>query len=615
MDTRKRKRMLKPPLSLSSHTHYLSIRSLILCFSFFLFLLFLSNHFRIDSSGLRPARIVPTWAVMSLSASNSIQDLTSSGLLPELRIEGRVLFPDSVLVMLALGTSRSQRQRKIHLTEEMECVYHRSLNDSHGSNWVEVRRKDKILIHPILSADEYDEFRGIVRCPVPPRDYSGAGVRLRWHRSNVGRQNWQQERTPMVVPSWDMVTYEAVLDGKDTAVVFVKGLNLRPDKESDPSQFSCHFELGNSGKSENFKFNTKAITAAQEVVRCPLPGEVKKNLEKNSEVQVTIGMTSRVHGKGNQQLLVPSVAKIYRKTITDERRNRNNGKYELCVCTMVWNQASTIREWILYHAWLGVQRWFIYDNNSDDDLKEVLQELEQGSYNITRHVWPWIKTQEAGFSHCALRARDECSWVAFFDVDEFFYFPPPKYRGDSSIAYAGENSLRDLVANLSSSTTVAEMRTSCHSFGPSGLSTLPVKGVTLGYTCRLQSPERHKSIVRPDALDETLLNHVHHFRLREGFGYLNLPQGTVLINHYKYQIWEAFKAKFYRRVSTYVADWQENQNEGSRDRAPGLGTAAIEPPDWRLKFCEVWDTGLRDFVLANLADPTTGSLPWETSAQ
>lgn len=276
------------------------------------------------------------------------------------------------------------------------------------------------------------------------------------------------------------------------------------------------------------------------------------------------------------------------------------------MCTMLWNQASLIREWIMYHAWLGVERWFIYDNNSDDGIQKVIEELNLENYNVSRHNWPWIKTQEAGFSHCALTARNECKWVGFFDVDEFFYFPR-----DHRLGLLGENSLRSLVANFSSSKTVAEIRTSCHSFGPSGLSSHPAQGVTVGYTCRLQSPERHKSIVRPDLLNSSLLNVVHHFRLKAGYRYLNMPENIAVINHYKYQVWETFRAKFFRRVATYVVDWQENQNTGSKDRAPGLGTEAIEPPNWRLQFCEVWDTGLRDFVLSTFADPATESLPWE----
>ncbi|KAI3696542.1 hypothetical protein L1987_79560 [Smallanthus sonchifolius] len=129
----------------------------------------------------------------------------------------------------------------------------------------------------------------------------------------------------------------------------------------------------------------------------------------------------------------------------------------------------------------------------------------------------------------------------------------------------------------------------------------------------LNNTKKHELCVctMPDAMDTTLMNVVHHFHLRKGFRYKNVRQTTAVINHYKYQVWEAFWAKFYRRVATYVADWQDNHNEGSRDRAPGLGTEAIEPSDWSLRFCEVWDSGLRDFVLGNLADTYTGLLPWD----
>ncbi|KAF9620625.1 hypothetical protein IFM89_013651 [Coptis chinensis] len=60
------------------------------------------------------------------------------------------------------------------------------------------------------------------------------------------------------------------------------------------------------------------------------------------------------------------------------------------------------------------------------------------------------------------------------------------------------------------------------------------------------------------------------------------------------------------RVAAYVTDWKENQNEGSKDRATGLGTEAIEPPNWPLQFCEVWDTRLKDFV--SLTWPILSSL-------
>lgn len=527
----------------------------------------------------------------------------------ELRIEDRVLFTDHVLVILSTTNGKHPRSSP-HLGERIDCVYQKWWNESSSSGLKERREERETVTYPMLSADGYHNGRWIVRCPLPLANYT-AVVGLKGHRGDVAGFDWVVEvGNNQTVQSWDMVAYEAALDGENTAVVFVKGLNLRADKASNPNLFSCHFRVGNS------ELTTEAITAAQEVIRCPLPLDLRTDLGENEGVQITVEKTYNIYrrpgGKGTVHQLVPSIAKLYKTN------NKESYKYELCACSMVWNQASFIREWITYHAWLGVQRWFIYDNDSDDGLKEIINELNSENYNVSRHTWPWVKSQEAGFAHCVLRARQQCTWVAFFDVDEFYYFPPPKngQRAGLGLSDPRPDSLLAVVQNVSSSfPSVAEIRTDCHSFGPSGLKKSPARGLAVGYTCRLRLPERHKSIIRPNGVNESLLNQVHHFRLKKGFVRKTLPRSTVVINHYKYQVWDVFKSKFYRRVSTYVADWQENQNENSRDRAPGLGTEAIEPPNWHLRFCQVWDNRLRDFVLANLADPATGLLPWERSVQ
>ncbi|KAL1808315.1 hypothetical protein ACET3Z_025305 [Daucus carota] len=574
---------------------------LCLCFFTFLFVLSYGNRSFFTSSAIKSGFVVAASSSLSLLSTSSISTFgkySKSNLFDNsFRIEDRVLFPDHILLLVS---SRVDDGEVIGRNEKWECVYRRGLVNESNS-----------VTSNVLSIEGYNGVYFVVRCPLPRGNYSAMVDLVRFGRSlsyfggdeRIWGRNW-------TVRSWENVVYESAVDG-ESVVVFAKGLNLRQDRESDPSPFSCHFGLGNWERDGRYVLTTKAITAAQEVVRCLLPRSIRMSPEKAQGVRVTLGVTARVRGRGRKLQLMPSVAKISNsKSMVTQKE-----KYELCACTMVWNQASAIREWIIYHAWLGVERWFIYDNNSDDEIKETTEELDLEGYNVSRHLWPWIKTQEAGFSHCALRAKEECNWVSFMDVDEFFYFPFPTYqhRRNRNMVFPGQNSLRHVVANFSSSNSIAEIRTTCHSFGPSGLKSPPLQGVTAGYTCRLQSPERHKSIVRPDALDPTLLTVVHHFHLKKGYKYMNLPQNIAVINHYKYQVWETFRAKFFRRVATYVADWQDNQNEGSRDRAPGLGTEAIEPPNWRLRFCEVWDTGLRDFVLANMADPANGLLPWQRS--
>ncbi|KAD7478866.1 hypothetical protein R6Q59_005325 [Mikania micrantha] len=578
---RKRKRFPKPT-KLSSLRHFPPVRSIFYTFCFFVFFYLI---FRRYTSSFHHVVELELSKLSTLNQIDSFRVLSKSNKLPQFKIEDRVSFPDHILLLVS-KSSGAGTAIGISIGNRLECVYRgkNSISDSDLSDGVVTGRN-------VLSVDEYNDNRLLVRCPLPPANFS-APIALRRRGLIIDTVEDKDKNKPL--NSWENLAYEAVIDGY-TALIFVKGISHRQGKESDPTQFSCHFGLG------GYMLASRAITAAQEVVRCVLPTSILMHPDKARGVRVTVSFrTPRAHGRADR-FLVPSVAKI-----SSSEPSPQIIKHELCVCTMLWNQAHSIREWITYHSWLGVEKWFVYDNNSDDEIKTVIKNLDLEGYNVSRHVWPWIKTQEAGFSHCAIRAQSECNWVSFMDVDEFYYFPHNPISG-----FGGRGSLRALVSNFTTSSSIGEIRTSCHSFGPSGLTSRPKQGVTVGYTCRLQSPERHKSIIRPDALDTTLMNVVHHFYLRKGFTFINMPQSVATINHYKYQVWEVFRAKFYRRVATYVADWRDNQNEGSRDRAPGLGTEAIEPPDWRLRFCEVWDTGLRDFVLANLGDVSTGVLPWD----
>ncbi|XP_071691029.1 glycosyltransferase family 92 protein RCOM_0530710-like [Rutidosis leptorrhynchoides] len=538
-------------------------RSLLLFFAFFFFFILFHQNIRL---------LFGTVKLLSVP-SIYLNELT------RFKIEDRVVFPDHILLLLEsqyhhIGITSWNKKEK-----GLECVY-----TSRNGNYT--------LIRDVLSANEYNDIRMLIRCPLPPLNNLSSVVTLRSRSSSVVVTD---TGIGGLTNSWENLAYEAVLDG-NVVVVFVKGISHRQDKESDPNRFRCHFGLSNR---DNMVLTTRALTAAQEVVRCVLPSSLRTHPEKAKGICVTVSFRIPFPRRNQEhRVVVPSVAKISSGPTSEIRRAK---KHQLCVCTMLWNQADSVREWITYHSWLGVEKWFIYDNNSDDEIQEVIEKLDHEGFNVTRHVWPWIKTQEAGFSHCAIRARAECNWVSFMDVDEFYYFP----KGGS---------LTTLLSKYTSSdSSIGELRTSCRSFGPSGLTSPPKQGVTVGYTCRLQSPERHKSIIRPDALDTNLMNVVHHFHLRKGFRSKDVRQSSAVINHYKYQVWESFRAKFYRRVATYVADWQDNHNEGSRDRAPGLGTEPIEPADWRRRFCEIWDTGLRDVVLANFADISTGDLPWSRS--
>ncbi|CAA3018029.1 glycosyltransferase family 92 RCOM_0530710-like [Olea europaea subsp. europaea] len=504
--------------------------------------------------GFHP-RLVSTWWTSPMKVIAGVSPST-----PTISIQETVIFPDQALVFLKYPSSTL-----LFSKDDIDCIY--LLPNS---------TKPQLKLSPVSIDCQYSNHQ-TVRCPRQP---SGTTVSLAV-KSNV---NLLHGSTTL---RWDSLAYEAIIDRDNTTVVFVKGLNLRSGRVSDPSKFECMY--GWDLRRPKFVLWSEVASVAQEIVRCKTPLSILNSPQRfNTAIKVSVRVVGRQTLKSVAQLKV-------RLSIPMPSSRK---QHEMCICTMLRNQARFLPEWIMYHSRIGVQRWFIYDNSSDDDIEDVVESLVGANYNVTRHVWPWIKTQEAGFSHCALRAGNSCEWIGFIDVDEFFHLP-------SGL------SLYDVVRNQSRPSEVAELRVSCHSFGPSGLKNVPVKGVTVGYTCRLAGWERHKSVMRPEALNSSLINVVHHFHLQAGFRYANIDRNVLVINHYKYQVWEVFKEKFYRRVASYVSDWQQEQNFNSKDRTPGLGTKAVEPADWSTRFCEVEDLGLRDRVLKTFIDPKTGRLPWQ----
>ncbi|WVZ78399.1 hypothetical protein U9M48_026113 [Paspalum notatum var. saurae] len=378
----------------------------------------------------------------------------------------------------------------------------------------------------------------------------------------------------------------AARDGSGDVLVFARGVNPRQGVNRDAADVRCvYYASIGEEEEEGVVASLPAITSAQQVFRCPRPPPTPA---AGGHLRVTLAVA------GDEEP-IPSMATYSssrRQPSTTEttKQQEEKKKARVCACTMVRDVGKFLREWAVYHAAVGVDRFFLYDNGGgggDDDLGAHVQRLRRDhsvSVSVSTLAWPWPKSQEAGFSHAAAAHVESCEWMAFVDVDEFIF--SPSWAGSPE---PSKSMLRSLVAV---GPDVGQITLGCRDFGPSGRTEHPREGVTQGYTCRRLHVERHKSLVRLGAVGRPLLNSVHHFELRAGFRWERSSRAVV--NHYKYQAWAEFKAKFRRRVSTYVADWTQPVNPGSRDRTPGLGFQAVEPDGWPTRFCDVHDTSLRD---------------------
>lgn len=212
---------------------------------------------------------------------------------------------------------------------------------------------------------------------------------------------------------------------------------------------------------------------------------------------------------------------------------------ELAVCAIFRDEARYLAEWVTFHRIQGVERFYLYDNLSEDDWRtELAPEIEAGIVEVTH--WPPEPGQMSAYEDCLQRHRDEVRWIAMIDIDEFLFSP-------------SGGRLPEVLRRFDTHPAVAVNR---RFFGTNG-HRHPADGlVTENYPMRARDDDKTnllvKSIVYPRM---TVGPHsAHTFRLRGipvGEDGLPAPKATrepptaelLRINHYYAKSEEEFKRK------------------------------------------------------------------------
>lgn len=107
-------------------------------------------------------------------------------------------------------------------------------------------------------------------------------------------------------------------------------------------------------------------------------------------------------------------------------RNKRECKYTACICGIFKDEAPFLKEWIDFHLVVGVEHFYLYNNNSTDNYLTVLQPYID-SHIVDLIEWPALHSQMSAYKDCYLRYKDETQWLGYIDIDEFIC---PKYALD-----------------------------------------------------------------------------------------------------------------------------------------------------------------------------------------
>jgi hypothetical protein len=238
----------------------------------------------------------------------------------------------------------------------------------------------------------------------------------------------------------------------------------------------------------------------------------------------------------------------------------------LAVGAIFKNEGPYILEWIAFHQAVGVGRFFIADNGSDDGSGELLAALDRAG--IIRHIpfpgTPGEPPQLPAYAEILRRHGAEADWIAFIDADEFLQPAPP------------ERSLLPALAALADMPDVGAIVVNWAVYGSGGQTEARPEPVIERFETRARRNanlnRRYKSIVRVGACAGPEVN-PHHFALQSGFRAVHVdgsdlellrPRRTgvtsevrwapMRLNHYVVKSREEFFERKQRRGRATTAD-------------------------------------------------------------
>ena len=116
------------------------------------------------------------------------------------------------------------------------------------------------------------------------------------------------------------------------------------------------------------------------------------------------------------------------------KHNNDTFENELSVAIIIKNEAPYIKEWIDYHRLIGVEKFYIYDNDSTDNVLEVLKSyIDLGI--VAYHFLPGKKMQYKAYQLAVEKYKNQTKWLAIIDADEF-------------IVPVKENKIIDVITNV-----------------------------------------------------------------------------------------------------------------------------------------------------------------------
>jgi hypothetical protein len=109
--------------------------------------------------------------------------------------------------------------------------------------------------------------------------------------------------------------------------------------------------------------------------------------------------------------------------------------HEVAICAIFRQEAPFLADWITFHRKLGVSRFYLYNNFSTDNFREVLAPFTSDG-SVVLYDWPVEVGQLPAYRHCLKFHWRDARWIAFIDIDEFLFSADGRSLAEALRPYA-----------------------------------------------------------------------------------------------------------------------------------------------------------------------------------
>lgn len=229
--------------------------------------------------------------------------------------------------------------------------------------------------------------------------------------------------------------------------------------------------------------------------------------------------------------------KRYKNIIKNE--DKTKFPHTLSILAIMKNEGPYLKEWLDYHILVGIEKFYLYDNESTDNTTEILKPyIEKGIVDYI--YWPGKAQQQPAYTDGFNKHANDTKWLAVIDLDEFL------------VATDYEN-IVDYLDTLPKG--FAQLVIGWEQYGSSGHKKKPKGLVIENYKYHAAHSWGIKSIVNPRLVYETTTPHSHEvagFTIDENGKKLgridqtenrNITTHKIRVNHYVTKSFDEYIAR------------------------------------------------------------------------